>query len=365
MNTFDRHVIAHTLAATGLLMALIIVFFVVLDYLEHIDDFMDRGVPWEAVVFDYYLKYIPEIIRLTSPLAVFLGVIFVTSRLAQTMQIVALRSAGVSLARLLRPFALVGGALALLMFVFNGWLVPQTQADVLEFQQRYLRTAQQGVLSGHVYRQTAPGSIIRVGYYDRRDDRAFRVSLQEFEETASGARARRLVRRLDAAEMAWVDSLGIWRLREVVIRDFEAGRPAVRQPSLDTLLAVRPADLARTERDVERLTLTEAAAHIGYLRRAGADNLGRPLVAYHSRFSYPLANLIVVLIGVPLAAVRRRGGQAVPFAIGLLVAFGYLALQRLSEPFGFTGAVPPIVVAWLPHLVFLGLAIILLVYSRK
>jgi lipopolysaccharide export system permease protein len=364
MNTFDRHVIARMLAATGLLVAMLVVFFVVLDYLEHMDDFMDRGATWQQVVNDYYLRYIPEIVRLTSPLAVFLAAIYVTSRLAETLQLVALRSAGVSLSRIIRPFAMVGVALTLAAFLFNGWIVPHTQADVLEFQNRYLRNAPEPLETRQIYRQNAPGSVLSVGFYDRRDARGYRVVLQDFDAPVREAPGR-LIRRLDAAEMVWVDSVEVWRMRDVVRRDFEDGGATRRETTLDTVLAVLPRDLARTERDAERLTIPEAAEYIRALERSGADSMGRPLVAYYTKFSYPLAILILVILAVPLASVRRRGGQAVQFGLGLLIAFAYLSLQKLSEPFGYTETLPPLFVAWLPHIVFLGVAIVVIALSRR
>jgi lipopolysaccharide export system permease protein len=366
LNTFDRHVIIRMLVATGLLVALLVVFFVVLDYLEHVDDFMDRGATWQQVVFDYYLMYVPEIVRLTSPLAVFLAAIYVTARLAQTLQVVALRSAGVSLARLLRPYALVGATVALFMFGFNGWIVPRTQAEVLNFQNRYLKNVPEPTQSGQLFRQNAPGSVLSVGFYDREAARGFRVSLQDLERGPEAETPTRVRQRLDAQEMTWIDSLEVWQMREVTVRRFDGDLGTRRHvPVLDTALAVLPRDLARTERDADRLTIPEAAAYLQDMRRAGADGLGRPLVSYYSKFSYPLANLLLVLIAVPLAAVRRRGGQAVQLGLGLLVAFCYLALQKLAEPFGYAGAVPPIVVAWLPHVVFLVVALVLLARARK
>jgi lipopolysaccharide export system permease protein len=88
-------------------------------------------------------------------------------------------------------------------------------------------------------------------------------------------------------------------------------------------------------------------------------------VAYYNKFAYPFANLILVLLGVPLAAVRRRGGQAAQFAIGLFMAFVYLSLQKLTEPFGYSGALPPTVTAWLPHATFAVVALIVLWRTRK
>ena len=69
MTRFDRYVLVRFLAASGLLLALLIVTFVVLDYVEYVDDFLDRGATQAEVFGTYYLHYIPEIVRLVSPLA--------------------------------------------------------------------------------------------------------------------------------------------------------------------------------------------------------------------------------------------------------------------------------------------------------
>ena len=237
------------IVATALLTGLLLVFFLVLDYLEHVDDFMDRGATWQQVVFDYYLNYIPEIVRLISPLAVFLASIYVAGRLAQSMQFIALHSAGVSLMRLIAPFAAVGIALTIGMFFFNGWLVPRTQAEVLEFQNRYINTRSESATPSQQFRQVTPESILSVGFYDRREMRAFRITLQDFDEAA---RPETILRRLDATEMRWADSLSQWHLRDVVIRTFNPDT-LYRQSTMDTTLTVLPRDLARTERDADRL----------------------------------------------------------------------------------------------------------------
>ena len=90
---------------------------------------------------------------------------------------------------------------------------------------------------------------------------------------------------------------------------------------------------------------------------------GRPLVAYHTKIAYPFANLVLVLLAVPMAATRRRGGQAVQLVLGLGVAFLYLAFQQTVAPFGYVQAVPPWLAAWLPHLVFGAVAAVLLARS--
>ena len=62
---------------------------------------------------------------------------------------------------------------------------------------------------------------------------------------------------------------------------------------------------------------------------------------------------------------RRRGGQAVQLGIGLLLAFAYLAADRVLAPLGYAEVIPPAVAAWAPHAAFLLLAIVLLWRAPK
>lgn len=361
MNTIDRHILRRLFTGFFFFVGTLIVFFIVLHYVEYIDDFMDRGATMREVFLTYYPSYIPEIVKLTSPLATFLSCVYLTGKLAQEVQLIALQASGVSLYRLLRPYLVLGVLITGFMFGFNGWVVPHTNATVLAFEQQYLKDGAGPADVNDIHRQNRPGQIVSVGYYDRTAQTAIRVSLQEFDRTD------RLVSRIDASRMEWVDSLQVWRLRNATLRRF-ATSGLVQQRDLiqlDTSLTVYPRDFARTERDVESMTIPAAREYVDALQRSGANNIGRTLVGYYVKFAYPFANLILVLIALPLASVRRRGGQAVQLTLGLLTAFAYLALQKLTEPFGYSGELPPVLTAWLPHAVFMGVAIYLLIRARK
>jgi lipopolysaccharide export system permease protein len=361
MTRFDRFIIGRVLMGYLTLIGVFIVFFVILHFSESMDDFHDRGAPLREVFLVYYPSYMPDIVRLVSPLAIFLSCIYWTARLAQSLQLVSLHASGVSLRRIMLPFVIVGLALTSFHFWFNGWVVPHTNRTVLDFEQLYLRDAARSVTTTDIHRQNRPGSILTVSFYDRASSVAHRVSLQDFDE------GRRMIRRVDSNRMEWLDSLGVWRLREPVIRTFDTEGLERREKSLqiDTTLNILPQDLARTERDVESMTVTGAALYIDELRRAGVAEMGRTLVGYYAKFAYPFANIILVLIAVPLAAVRRRGGQAAQIGLGFAIAFIYLALQKLSEPFGYSGDISPVLTAWLPHAVFALFALVLLLRARR
>ena len=366
MTRFDRYVLRRFLAASGLLLVLLVLTFVVLDYVEFVDDFLDRGASQRDVFGTYYLHYVPEMIRLVSPLAVFLGAIYTVSRLAQTMQLAALRSAGVSVWRFARPFLLAGAVITVALLGWNGWVVPRANVTVHEFQDEYYRDAPEERTGSEVVRQLAPDAILSVGYVDRNEARAFRVTAIRL-DTASGGAPVGVLQRLDAPEMAWIDSLQSWRLTTPTLRTFATdGSESVRDlATLDTAFALLPRDLAQSERDAERMTIPEARGYVASLDRAGVRQRGRPVVAFHSKLAYPLANLILIALAVPLAARRRRGGQAAQFALGLGVAFLYLSLQRTIEPLGYVGDVPPEVAAWVAHAVFAVVAVWAMVRAHR
>ncbi len=361
MTTIDYHIMRRFLTGTVFLIGCLIVFFVVLHYVEFVDDFFDRGASMSQVFLEYYPNFVPDIVRLTSPLAVFLSCVYLTGKLSQQLQLAALQTSGVSLYRLLLPFLVVALAISIFMFWFNGWIVPRTNQTVIEFEQKYLKNKQSQLDPSDIHRQNTPESIVSVGFYDRVAQVAHKVSIQHFGE------GQRLLSRTDARRMTWVDSLGSWKMAEVTERTFlDDGQTLFRRiEAMDTVLTIYPRDLARTEREVESMTIPDARDYIEALRRSGANNTGRTIVGYQSKFAYPLANLIVVLIGMPLAAVRRRGGQAVQIGLGLLIAFFYLATMKLVEPFGYSGELPPVVAAWLPHVLFALLGLFFVARARK
>lgn len=361
MTTFDWHIIRRLLAGFITLILALIVFFIALHYVEYMDDFYDRGADSSEVFLTYYPSYIPEIIKLISPLALFLSAIFLTGRLAQELQLTALYSSSVSLYRLMRPYLLVGILWSVFMFWFNGWVIPEKNRVRIDFEMQYFKeTAGRRADLNNLHVQNTPESVIAVGYFDKRANIAYRVSMQRFD------RNRRLVDRADARNMAWVDSLQVWRVVDVVQRHFDAAGLEQRTTTarMDTVLNVYPRDLARTERDAERLTIPEARAYVAALNRSGANNIGRPLVEYYAKFAYPFASLILILVAVPLAAVRRRGGQAVQLGLGLAIAFVYLALQKLTEPFGYAGDLDPLVTVLIPHAGFFLFGLILVLRAR-
>jgi lipopolysaccharide export system permease protein len=120
------------------MIALIISIAVVFDINEKIDKFMTNNASLQAIVFDYYLNFIPYYTNLFSPLFVFLAVIFFTSKMANNSEIIAILSNGIGFKRLMKPYMVSALVIAVFSFVFGSYIIPPANATRIEFEQTYV-----------------------------------------------------------------------------------------------------------------------------------------------------------------------------------------------------------------------------------
>jgi lipopolysaccharide export system permease protein len=98
---------------------------------------MEKEAPWQAVVFDYYLNFIPYFATLFAPLFVFITVIFFTSRMAVNTEIIAILNSGMSFRRMMWPYFLSSFAIAAVIFYLTNFMIPHSNLIRLDFEDKY------------------------------------------------------------------------------------------------------------------------------------------------------------------------------------------------------------------------------------
>jgi len=88
------------------------------------------------------------------------------------------------------------------------------------------------------------------------------------------------------------------------------------------------------------------------------------IVELNLKISYLFANFIIVLFGAPLAARKRRSGNAVGIGISLLVCFIYYFFVHTGRVLGHQGSLAPIFAAWLGNIIFIFAGIFALIKAR-
>jgi lipopolysaccharide export system permease protein len=135
----DRYILGKFLSTYFFAIAMIIVVVVIFDYVEKIDNFTETKAPLKAIIFDYYLNFIPFFINQFSGLFTFIAVIFFTSKMAYQTEIVAMLSGGMSFRRLMWPYFLGALIIGSLSLTLNLWLIPISQRHIVAFEQQYIK----------------------------------------------------------------------------------------------------------------------------------------------------------------------------------------------------------------------------------
>jgi lipopolysaccharide export system permease protein len=356
---YDRFVIGRVIAFVVLVILILLMIYIVVDFSEKTDDFTDRGASMSDVVQRYYLPYIPEMVRLVLPVAIFIASLFIAGQMSDRLEMAALRSAGLSFYRLLRPYIVIALIGLTLTSLLDGFVVPPANRIRFAFEREYLNRRSSFEARTQVFRQESVFAHSSVDFFDPVEKAGYRFRLHQFD--SSGLREF-----TESQRIVWIDSLSLWRLESAERQIFDSVQVRAEfYPQLDTILTIQPRDLARSSSDIAMLTYSEALDYIDSIKRSGSGRLELPLTQLWGRLMYPFGILIVTIIGFTIGFVRRRGGQGVPIAIGLSVSFVYLTLLKVLEPLGYVGLIPPFFAALLPHAIFAAGASFLVYFTRK
>lgn len=317
----------------------------VVEMFQRIDVFLDQHTS-PLVVVRYMAYQAPEKVVQILPVAVLLATFLSLGQLNKFGELAAMRSAGLSLVRILTPLFALACLLTLGVFAFNELVVPaanQARDTTLKRDIEKIERQQPTERADVTYLGEG-GRIFLMRLYLIREQRMHEVSLQEFREN-------QLYRRIDAAEATWDGHH--WVFSSGIIRTFEEGNEQARPFDRMTLTGVseRPEDFAREERSPAEMNWAELRRYVMRLRASGARIAGH-LVDLHLKLALPLVNLIVVMIGGSVATRLRAQSAALGFGLSIAIAIAYYAFVRLGQAFGHNGGLPPYVAAWSGNVVF-------------
>lgn len=119
LKILDWYIIKKFIGTYFYSIALIISISIVFDINENLAKFTQYHAPIKAIVFDYYMNFVPYFANLFSPLFVFIAVIFFTSKLAGNSEIISMLAAGVSFKRLMRPYMVSAAIISVMTFFWE------------------------------------------------------------------------------------------------------------------------------------------------------------------------------------------------------------------------------------------------------
>ena len=123
MKILDRYLVKQFLQTILFGLLAFTLLFVVIDLMDNLGDFIDQNVPTQLIL-QYYVVFIPEMIRLMTPVAVLLASLFTAGKMANLNELTAIKASGVSLYRFMAPFIITSILISIFSVYFGGYIVP-------------------------------------------------------------------------------------------------------------------------------------------------------------------------------------------------------------------------------------------------
>lgn len=347
MRILDRYLMREFLKSLAFSLFAFVLLFILVDVFEKLDLFIDAKAPAPLVAL-FYLFQIPYISILTLPVAMLLASMATVRQLARHHEIVAMKAAGISLYRIFAPLFALGIAISLAVLVVGEVVVPAANQRKGQLERRQIRKQgdeNEAVLFNVLY-DGSRGQQYYIKKY--RVPEAFMDSV--FIAEKSGATT--LKKRIDARSGRWIDNR--WVLDKVTVRKFGPdGSEEVTQ--FDTYVLAgfdeTPKSFAKQRPLPDEMGFFQLKIFIEQLNRSGVD-ARKFVVDLYLKLSFPFANLIILIFGLPLLANARKGGTTAGFAFSLLICFVFWGMLQTARALGHDATFSPILAAWLPNAVF-------------
>ncbi|MCB9880720.1 MAG: LptF/LptG family permease [Planctomycetes bacterium] len=362
IGRLDRYVGRICLGSFVVCLCFIVGLFVVIDFLEHVDNYA-KAIPklpdeyrrlGYFLVGAYYLSFLPFIYMQVAPFVTVTAGMFAVSRLMGSNEVVPMIFCGRRLGRVLVPIFAMGVLNLFAMIAIRQFVLPKLvdkkdhlyamirEGDVDQYVDAGIINLPKGntlFFEGFSLRE---GNLKSPKLYIRRDD----------DDGVDSLRARMALWTKDGDRgPGWILEAGLRRNRDAefatvidfvpaaMVEGFEPGTIRNRIKEKSSLLDLSYGDLAELVRE--------------------HPNVVEYSVGLHHNITFPIANILLLLLALPFALKFERGSKIERVVFALLICGAYLVVDLSLQNLGRNGAMSPVLAAWLPTLVFGSLGVVI------
>lgn len=360
LKIIDKYILKRYLVTFTVMLLMFIPIGIVIDVSEKVNRMIENKAPFKEIA-SYYLDFTIYFANLLFPIFLFLSVIWFTSKLANNTEIIAILSSGISFSRFLRPYivgATIVSVFALIMTVF---LVPSASAGYKNFRYTYLVGNGQNEVRDNtdVFRQISKDEYIFVSNFNEISKTAFYFSMEKFDND-------KLKYKLVANRIKWDEKTKKYTLFNYTKRKVGAFGDIIESgEKKDTVFNFDLEDLTPVVYIAETLPLNQLHKFIDKEKSRGSSNINVYLVVLYKKYSIPVSAFILTIIAVSVSSMKRRGGMGTNLAIGIVLAFAFVFLDKVFGVLAEKSTAPPLLAVWIPNIVFGILAIYLLRNAKR
>jgi lipopolysaccharide export system permease protein len=358
MKILHRHILKEFLKVLLITLTAFIALFLIVDVVENLDDFLENNVPL-IICVQFFLYKIPAIFFQISPMAMLLAVLLSLGVLNKNNEITAIKAGGIGLLRALAPLFVCGIIMSICVIFINESITPMTNKAYDKLEARWMMKKNTVHLGSSGIWFRSGQSIVNIAKIDLTENKLSGINKYTL------TRAFTVKERISAKTALWDGKT--WVSPEAELWSFAQGRTTRKQIYKDYNFSQlkSPEKMLEVESSYEKMSFSELGRYIESLKRDGYDT-AKYRVELLSKLSFPLVNLVMVLVGIPFALrTGRNSSIASGMALSFIIGFGYWIIFGMTKSLGQSAMIPPEVAAFFPIVVFLAIGALMFSFVRQ
>jgi LPS export ABC transporter permease LptG len=354
----DEYILREFTGMFALVLAGFVLLMIVFTFFDLVGDILRNHIAL-SVVGAYLLNLTPSMLYNIAPLAVLIAALVTFGVMNRNSEIVAIKATGISLYRLIIPIVTMAAVLAVVLFLFDQYYLPQAnrKQEALRNQikgrptQTYLHPEQKWMFG----QKPLPGEPGRIFYYEFFDpDRNEFANLSVFEFDPG---TFQLTRRIFAKRVVWSRDSAGWVFENGWVRDVEGANVRDYRTFLETSfpeIRATPDYFKKEDLQSQEMNFGQLDHYIHDLQQSGFDTKRLSVALWH-KLSYPLIAVVMAVLAIPFALSMGRRGSITGVAVAIAVALAYMVIDNLFGAMGYVNYLPAYMAAWSADVLF-GLA---------
>src|SRR3970040_3089520 len=168
LTIIDKYILKRDLATFTAMLLMFIPIGIVIDVSEKINFMLENKVPFIEIA-TYYYHFTIDFANSLFPIFLFLSIIWLTSKLANNTEIIAILSSGISFTRFLRSFVIGATIVSIFVLLMGFFVVPKSSEGFNNFRFTYLKRGGKVSMIGDntdVFRQISDTEFIYVNSFN-------------------------------------------------------------------------------------------------------------------------------------------------------------------------------------------------------
>ena len=346
-NIIDRYIMRKYVAIFGFVFVSALSVSAIVNFFDRIDSVYEHNKSL-GLLFAFIWYKIPESVQYIFPVTALIATLLSLGLLTKFNEITAMKACGISLYRILVPILVLSGLVSFCSFYVQENILPdsnkraeQVWSEILDMPARSY-----GNLDRRWLLSRTKDRIYHYRYFDRNASVFSQISIFEI-EPISWSLEKRIF-----SEKGYLEEQDL-TLSDAWTRKFEGSMVAWFEKQETMLLSQTEEKnyFLKEWEEPDQMSYGELKEYIRQIEERGFETL-KFKVDLNFKLTFPLASLIMALLGIPFAFSMGKRGALVGIGLSVIIAIVFWGAIATFRSLGYVNYLSPFLAAWGPSLIF-------------